>query len=127
MEVIDDNVDEEVINEFDDNNTSYDEHLAEIVNNLPLTKVLGSEYDDYSKIVEETNSLLDNNADLSKKILEVNTLIERRKEEILDSARSKYDNASIENERLLNEFNSLINNPSANVEKEEFLEDRIDN
>lgn len=127
MEVIDDNVSEEVINGFDDNNTSYDEHLTEIVNNLPLTKVLGSEYDDYSKIIEETNSLLDNNADLSKKILEVNTLIERRKEEILDSARSKYDNASIENERLLNEFNSLINNPSANMEKEEFLEDRIDN
>lgn len=127
MEVIDDNVSEELINGFDDNNTSYDEHLTEIVNNLPLTKVLGSEYDDYSKIIEETNSLLDNNADLSKKILEVNTLIERRKEEILDSARSKYDNASIENERLLNEFNSLINNPSANMEKEEFLEDRIDN
>ncbi len=127
MEVIDDNVSEEVINGFDDNNTSYDEHLTEIVNNLPLTKVLGSEYDDYSKIVEETNSLLDNNADLSKKILEVNTLIERRKEEILDSARSKYDNASIENERLLSEFNNLINNPSANMEKEEFLEDRIDN
>ena len=37
MEVIDDNVSEEVINGFDDNNTSYDEHLAEIVNNLPLT------------------------------------------------------------------------------------------